>query len=158
MKKINFLVKLKKKEEIKLVEPSEDIKNSYLLRSNKSLGSARALKEINNLEDSVSMAYYSMYYSLLALLFRVGIKCENHTAAIMLLKEVFEQENDKISYAKKERIDKQYYVDFSITEEDVEEMIREAESFNRNLFNFIDKIGFGEIEKFRQAFLEVTGN
>jgi hypothetical protein len=28
-----------------------------------------------------------MYYMLLALLFRVGIKCENHSAGIMLLKQ-----------------------------------------------------------------------
>jgi len=39
------------------------------------------------LEEAVSMAYYSMYYSLLALLFRVGIKSENHTASIFLLRD-----------------------------------------------------------------------
>jgi len=39
------------------------------------------------------MAYYSMYYSVLALFFATGIKCENHTAAIILLREIFAIDN-----------------------------------------------------------------
>ncbi len=140
MKKTGFLVKLKKEKKIQVVEPSEEIKSAYLQRSEESLRSAKALFQINSLKDSVALTYYSMYYSSLALLFRIGIKCENHTGAIMLLKEIFGLDNKKIAAAKKERVDKQYYVDFSVTKEEVSEMIVVAEEFNSQLLHFIDTL------------------
>lgn len=80
------------------------------------------------------MSYYAMYNLLIALLFRVGIKCENHSGSILLLKLLFE--NDElfklISEAKKERIDKQYYVTTDkddITKEIAEELLNDAEDF-----------------------------
>ena len=111
MKKANFLNKLYRKEKLLLVEPSEEIKKAYLQSSDESISSVKALLEIGNLKDAVALAYYSMYYCLLALLFRIGIKCENHAAAIILLTEVFGIDNASISKAKGERIDNQYYVD-----------------------------------------------
>src|SRR3972149_8796449 len=118
MKKINFLIKLNKEEKLQEVEPSDEIKKAYLQRSSESLSSAKALMKIGNLKDAVALAYYSMYHCLLALLFGIGIKCENHEAGIILLKEVFEIDNTTISKAKAERVDKQYYVDFEVMRED----------------------------------------
>ena len=68
----------------------------------------------------------SMYHLLTSLLFKAGIKCENHTGAIIILKEIFEIDNKFILLAKKERVDKQYYVDFSVTKIEVEEFIKES--------------------------------
>ncbi len=90
MKKINFLIKLHKDNKLKEVEPIDEIKMAYLQRSDESISSAKALLKINNLKDAVALAYYSMYHSLLALLFRIGIKSENHAASIILLKEAFD--------------------------------------------------------------------
>ena len=98
-----------------------------------------------------------MYYSLLALLFRVGIKCENHSAAIILLKEVFNLNNEQISLAKKERVDKQYYVDFQITKEEVIEMVKIAENFNATLSHFIDSLGTSEVNSFRKNVSKLLG-
>ena len=80
------------------------------------------------------MSYYARYNLLLALLFKAGIKCENHSGSILLLKLLFEKSElyKIISDAKKERIDKQYYV---ITEKDeitgniAEELLTDAEGF-----------------------------
>src|SRR3989344_1991227 len=150
MKKAGFLARLKKEKKIQAVEPSEEIKTAYLQRSEESLRSAKALLQINNLKDAVALAYYSMYYSLLALLFRTGIKCENHTGAIMLLKEVFNIDNVKIAKAKKERIDKQYYVDFSVTKEEVNKMVQTAEEFNAEILDFIEKLDNDKIEIYQK--------
>ncbi|NOX71350.1 MAG: HEPN domain-containing protein [Candidatus Micrarchaeota archaeon] len=149
MKKSNFLAKLAKEKKIQIVEPSEDVKDAYIQRSAESMVSAKTLAGIGNLKDAVALAYYSMYYMLLALLFKVGIKCENHTGAIMLLKDVFGIDNKDISTAKKERVDKQYYVDFSVTKNEVDEMIRTAEDFNSQLLDFIEKLNRGDAERFR---------
>jgi len=119
MRRIKFLVKLVSEGRLESVEPSEKISISYLRKSESNLASAKILLENGHPEESVSLAYYSMYNALAALLFRIGIKCENHSASILLLKEVFRIDNSDISFAKKERIDKQYYVDFHATEEDV---------------------------------------
>ncbi|MCX6814716.1 MAG: HEPN domain-containing protein, partial [Candidatus Aenigmarchaeota archaeon] len=73
MAKQGFLVKLAEEGKLGMVEPSEEIKNSYIKKSESYLESARILLERGKLEESVSMAYYSMYHVLTALLFRTGI-------------------------------------------------------------------------------------
>ena len=129
-----FLNKLKKEEKLELVEPSEEICNSYSEKSVNCLKSAKLLLQNNLYENSIGQSYYAMYNILLALLFRVGIKCENHGGSILLLKLLF-SENDLytlISDAKKERIDKQYYVTTEkdeITKEIAEELLNDAENF-----------------------------
>jgi len=149
MKKSDFFNRLQEEGKLQLVPPSEEIMSSYLKKSDSHLVSAKLLLKNDRLEESVSLAYYSMYYMLLSLFFRVGIKCENHSAAIILLKELFKIDNSLISYAKKERIDKQYYVDFKITKEEVEELIEAAEIFNSIILDFIEKLNSEKIAEFR---------
>ena len=85
----------------------------------------------------------------MALFFASGIKCENHTAAIMLLKDVFGIDNFSIHFAKTERIDKQYYVESSPVRDDVVALIRTAESFNAGILDATDRLTNEKIESFR---------
>lgn len=96
------------------------------------------------------MAYYSMYYMVMALFFRNGIKCENHSATILLLKDVFDIDNAAISDAKRERIDKQYYVESSATREDVEDLIRTADLFTLSILDSIARITNEKIARHRE--------
>src|SRR3989344_8431002 len=131
MKRIQFLIKLKEENKIEVIETSENISNSYMQKSESHLESSKILLKSKKLEESVSMAYYGMYHSLQSLLFKCGIKCENHTASIILLRELF-KENElakEIEFGKKERIDKQYYTDFTLTELDCKDMIKKSEDF-----------------------------
>jgi uncharacterized protein (UPF0332 family) len=146
---MNFLIKLYKEGKLQLVEPSEEIKEAYLHKSSKSLSSAKALLKIGNLEDSVALAYYSMYHCLLALLFRTGIKCENHTGSIILLKNVFEIDNKNISNAKSERVDKQYYVDFDVSKDETKQAIEIAEDFIAEITDFIERLNHNKINDYR---------
>ena len=149
MKKSDFFNRLQEEGKLQLVQPSEEIMSSYLKKSDSHLASAKLLLKNDRLEESVSLTYYSMYYILLSLFFRVGIKCENHSVAIILLKELFNIDNSLISYAKKERIDKQYYVDFKIMKAEVEELIQAAEVFNSKILDFIEKLNSEKIAEFR---------
>ncbi len=103
------------------------------------------------------MSYYAMYNLLLALLFRAGIKCENHGGSILLLKLLF-QENGMyklISDAKKERIDKQYYVTTEkdeITKEIAEELLNNAEDFVLKMKVVIKNLNNDSIEELREKF------
>jgi len=131
MKKIGFLIKLSQEGILQIVEPSDEISESYIKKSESHFESAKILLKSEKLEESVSMAYYGMYHALLALLFKCGIKSENHSASILILKELFGKQDlaGEISFGKKERIDKQYYTDFKVTKQDCEDMIQKAENF-----------------------------
>jgi uncharacterized protein (UPF0332 family) len=142
----SFIKKIIKEEKIKLVETSKEVCQAYIIKSEKSLFSSKTLLKIGNIEDATALTYYSMYYSALAILFLVGIKSENHTATIILLKELFGIDNEGIKNAKSERIDKQYYVDFKASLEDVKEGIKIAETFNSIILDKIDRISKEEIK------------
>lgn len=150
MKKINFLIKLNKEGKLQEVGPSNEIKEAYLQRSNESLSSAKVLLKVGNLKDAVALAYYSMYHCLLAALFRIGIKCENHSASIIFLKEVFGADNTQISKAKSERVDKQYYVDFAVNQQEASNSIKMAEEFIAEMNNFIANLNEEKIKNYHE--------
>ncbi len=151
----NLISKLKKEKKLLIVEPSKEISQAYMEKSLKSLKSSKVLFKIKNLEDSIALAYYSMYFALLSLLFRVGIKSENHTVSIWLLKELFEINNKPIKKAKKERINKQYYVDSKVLEREVEDLIRDAEDFVTLIFNFIETLKQDDIDCYRKKAIKI---
>ncbi|MBS3124275.1 HEPN domain-containing protein [Candidatus Woesearchaeota archaeon] len=155
MTKVSFFSKLQKQKKLQLVQPSEELCKAYLEKSEKSLNSAKATFGIGSYEDAVALAYYSMYYVVLALLFKIGVKCENHTAAIILLEQIFDINNELIQKAKTERVDKQYYVDFSVTKEEVNATIKTTELFNTNLSNFIDTLNKPQKDKFQQKAIKM---
>ena len=152
MKEQKFLNKLHSEGKIKLVEPSEEIKKSYLGKSESNLVSAKILLENDKLEEAIALTYYSMYNILTALLFKIGIKCENHSASIIFLKEIFDTDNSDIFKAKKERIDKQYYTDFGVKKEEVEEAIENAVEFNNKILDFMSKLNYSDVQKYREKF------
>jgi uncharacterized protein (UPF0332 family) len=150
MKKRNLFEQLHKEAKLLLVDPSDDIKDAYLKKSESGLSSAKILLEKEKLEESISLAYYSMYYITLALFFKTGIKCENHSATIILLKRIFGIDNSHISFAKRERVDKQYYVDFHIAKKDVKDLIGITEEYNAKIYDCIDRLSNDEIEGYRK--------
>lgn len=155
MRKNSFLSDLKKEGKLELVESSEEVCESYLEKADDCVASAKILLANNLYENSVGMSYYAMYNSLIALLFRVGIKCENHSASILLLKLLFGKMDlfKPISEAKEERIDKQYYVTTEkneVTKEITEKLSVSAEEFVVKMKLVITNLGSEEIEEYRK--------
>ena len=158
MKELDFLNSLKEKNKLELVESSEEICNSYLEKAENCMRSAKLLSENDLYENSVSTAYYTMYNSIIALLFRIGIKSENHSGSIILFKKLFDEPNlvGLISFAKKERIDKQYYVNskknIDLTIESTKDMVEKAENFLISIKIVIKNLNNGNINKIRGIF------
>lgn len=155
-----FLNRLKEEEKLELVESSDDICQSYSEKSADCLRSARLLLQNSLYENSIGMSYYAMYDLILALLFKIGIKCENHNASILLLKLLFCEDNlyNIISDAKKERIDKQYYVTSEkdeITTEIAEELLKNAEEFSLKVKLLIKNLNNESTEELREKFLDI---
>jgi len=160
MRKIQFLIEMKEKEKLEIIDPSEDITISYLNKSDSHLESAKILLKSKKFEETVSMAYYSMYHCLLALLFKYGIKSENHAVSIILLNELFHEKElaEIISFGKSERIDKQYYTDFKISEKDALEMIKKTEDFTIRCRLVIKNTDKDKIIKIRNEFTSSLDN
>ena len=163
MKELSFLKKLKKKGIIELVEFSEEMKSSYLIKAENCFKSAKILFQSQLYENSTSEAYYCMYNSLLALLLKIGIKSENHTASIILLDKLFGNKDlvKIISWAKEERIDKQYYVEtqqiVKATKESCNEMILKSEDFLVKMKLTISELNNEKISSARKTFVEMLG-
>lgn len=153
-----FLKKLKKEGKLKLVEPSEEMKSSHLLKAENCIKSSKILLQNSLYENSTSEAYYCIYNSLLALLFKIGIKSENHSASIILFNKLFNnKELAKIAFwAKEERIDKQYYVEtqqiIKATKESCNDMILKAENFFLKLRLILKEINNEKIVSVRRLF------
>ncbi|MEA3329850.1 MAG: HEPN domain-containing protein [Nanoarchaeota archaeon] len=161
MKEIIFLKKLKKTGKLELVESSDEMKSSYLIKAENCLKSSKILFQNELYENSTSEAYYCIYNSLLALLFKVGIKSENHSASIILLEKLFgNKELAKIAlWAKEERIDKQYYVEtqqiIKATKESCNEMILKAEDFLLKMKIIINQLNNNKVGQIRESFKEL---
>lgn len=161
MKSLDFLNKLKEEGKLELVELSEEISKSYLIKSDKCIKVAELAYNAGIYENAVSEAYYSIYNSVLSLFFKCGIKCENHTGAVILIKEIFMlKELSKIfSELKKDRIDNQYYVTTiqteQISKEKCNERIKTAKEFNIKLKSYADNLKIQEINKIRAKIKEL---
>ncbi len=164
MNKIIFLKKLKYAGKLELVEPSEEMKLSYLTKAENCLKSSKILFQNELYENSTSEAYYCIYNSLLALLFKIGIKSENHSASIFLFDKLFDNKElvKIVLWAKKERIDKQYYVEtqqiLKATKESCNEMILKAEDFLLRLRVIVSELNNEKIIGIRKLFEELLGN
>ena len=161
MKNSNFLIKLKKNESLKLVEPSDEISKSYLIKSDKCLQVAKLAYGAGIYENAVAEAYYSLYNTVMSLFFMCGIKCENHSGAVILIKSLFhlEKQHDVFSEFKKDRIDNQYYIPIldsePINKEKCDERINTAQKFNLELRTYMGNLTILEINTIRQNFEQI---
>ncbi|MBU0471611.1 MAG: HEPN domain-containing protein [Nanoarchaeota archaeon] len=161
MKKLSFLAKLKKEKKLKLVEPSEEIAKSYLIKSEKCIQVAKLAYEAGIYENAVSEAYYSIYNTVMTLFFKCGIKCENHSGSVLLIKELFQFQKlySIFSEFKKDRIDNQYYMPVIDTEpidkEKCNERIKTAQRFSIELRSYANKITTQYIKNIREQFKKI---
>lgn len=130
MKKIKWCVE--QKNGIELIEPNTNLSKAYVLKAENSLKAVAALK--NNPEWEISSAYYTMYFSLYAILMKIGIKCEIHSCTISFmanfLNDYFSKEDiELIQKSQKARIDLQYYSDRVISDELYDLIIRNTAKF-----------------------------
>lgn len=162
MAKYNFLFKLMKEGVLDLVDLSEQISKSYLIKSDNCKIAAKAVFDAGIYENAVSEAYYSMYNTVMALFYKCGIKCENHSAAVILIQKLFNLEKLYLVFAemKKERIDNQYYVPLEnalpLSKEQCEERLKQSSKFNSLLRFHIEKLTIEDIKEIRKKFIELS--
>jgi len=82
----------------------------------------------------ITTAYYAMYFSLYAVLTRIGIQCENHSCTILLMEQLLSdyftpEEATLVEKARGARVDAQYYVSREIPDLFCDQLIRAAPRF-----------------------------
>ena len=112
-----------RKDGIRLINPNENLSLGYIQMAENAIGTMNREK-ILNLQFAISAGYYSLYYSLYAVLMKIGIKCEIHACTLefmkWLLMDFYSKEDlNAIKIAFNTRNISQYYVDKIVPKEDV---------------------------------------
>jgi len=109
MKKINSCFKVKKG--LRLVDPNENISNSYLEFAEKTLSMIKFLIDGKDYLWASVRIYYCSYYCIYSFLQRIGVKSENHDCSIEVSKFLLGKDFIRdIESFKEGRIESQYYL------------------------------------------------
>lgn len=105
---------LKQSKGIRLVKPSENLVRAYLEKSRNALKSMEVNAKAGIVEWAVSASYYAKYFSVYALLSKIGVKCEIHDCTIALFNHLFIDSVSpklvqELQQSKEDRIEMQYY-------------------------------------------------
>ena len=144
----------RKKEGLSLIEPNSDLANAYIKKAEEALESMR----VNTIKDwKISTAYYTIYFSLYAILMKLGVKCEIHSCTIeftkRFLKEYFEETELYFTEdSLKARIDSQYYIDRTVPDEQYNKMIQKTPEFLVKCKSIIIKLNEKKVNEIRDEF------
>src|SRR3989338_290781 len=123
----------KQKNGIELIESNSNLSQEYIEKAENALRAVNALE--GNKEWQISSAYYAMYFSLYAILMKIGVKCEIHACTIEIMKKTLTKyfSNEEINLLQKSltaRIDAQYYTDRDVEDEQRIAMVENASKFH----------------------------
>ncbi|MBS3162953.1 HEPN domain-containing protein [Candidatus Woesearchaeota archaeon] len=140
---------------IELVEPNDNLAKAYIKKAEDSLSASLNLD--NNKDWKISSLYYTMYFSVYAVLLKIGIKCEIHSCTIAfaehILKDYFKPEEIEIlKKSMKARIDVQYYTDRNISDSLYQKMIKNAPIFIARCKDIITRFTEQDISRIRKDF------
>jgi len=146
-----------KKGGLSLIESNSNLAEAYIKKSEEALESMR----VNIIKDwRISTAYYTLYFSLYSILTKIGIKCEIHSCTIefarRFLKDYFnDEELDFIEDSLKARIDSQYYIDRTVSDEQYNKMIMKAPEFLVKCKSILIKLNEKKVNEIREDYWKV---
>jgi len=149
MDKINWCIK--QKDGISLVEPNSNLAGAYIKKAEDSLLSI----SINQVKEwKIATAYYTSYFSVYAIMQKIGIKCEIHTCTIefvkLFLKEFFtDEEIEFLEDSFIARRDSQYYIDREVSDEKYKLMLEKTPLFFVKCKSLLSKINENKINEIR---------
>ena len=153
MERISWCIK--KREGLQLITPNINLSNAYLKKAEEALESIK----LNTIKDwKISTSYYTLYFSVYALLMKIGVKCEIHSCTISFAKafliEFFEEKDlDFLEASLKARIDSQYYVDRIVPDEQFKKMLVVAPEFLIKCKSILVQLNDKKIKELRSIFI-----
>ncbi|MFH1455343.1 MAG: HEPN domain-containing protein [archaeon] len=151
-KKLKWCFKLK--EGLRIVEPNERLAKAYLRESKSSLERAEKDFKDDDLLWATVIIYYADYYALYSFLQKIGVKCENHSCSIEVVKTMLGKEQVKtIEKHKDKRIDAQYYMKID-KQKEVAQMLQECKTFVAEFDQIVENLSEKDIKNFRKDLKE----
>ncbi|MEK6817629.1 MAG: hypothetical protein AABX80_02400 [Nanoarchaeota archaeon] len=135
---------------LKIDEPNDNLAKEYLQSAEETLLVLQDIKNKSNMWLATTK-YYCEYFSIYALLQKIGIKCEIHECTIEIsklleeIKIIPESYSKKLEDDKELRLDNQYY----LKNRPVEINVRELSEFILTIKNKVNSITLNEINKAR---------
>jgi uncharacterized protein (UPF0332 family) len=148
---------LSQKDGLRIIEPNENVSKSYICMAEESIS---VLKNIGESRIwSATTAYYVFYYSLYALMLRIGVKCGIHSCSIGFMKKHLSELYSKIDIEMFEksfsaRIDLQYYSNRPVDDGVINETKKYCVDFFVKTKDILSKIGEEEINEIRRGLNE----
>ena len=142
---------------LEIVEPNKNLAQAYIKKAEDALESMHLVKSKDWI---VSIAYYSMYFSLYAIMMRVGIKCGIHSCSLEFMKHQLkgyfnDKECEFLTKSMQARIDKQYYTNRDVRDTQYEEMRKKVPLFLVKCKEIIEKMTEEEIGNLRSKLKEL---
>ena len=143
----------KQKDGIRLVEPNNNLASSYMKMAEDAIGTMNRERNYNSM-FAISACYYSMYYSLYAVLMKIGIKCEIHSCTLefmkVMLSKFYSVEDIKtIKIAFDARSIAQYYADKVVSKEDSNLIMVKAPLFLSKSRDILNKLNENDVKEIR---------
>jgi len=142
---------------IELIEPNQNMSASYEAMARESI------IIIDNVKQSkiwtATTTYYIFYYSLYALMMRIGIKCEIHSCSLEFMRQCLEEfysplDIKRIESAFSARIDLQYYANRAVDASIIEENKKYCTGFYLKTKDAIVKINENQVKNIRKKISE----
>ena len=142
---------------ISLIEPNENLSGAYVAKAKESIEVMRTLQSKSQ-TWATSACYYSIYYSLYAVMMKLGVKSEIHSCSITFMRYAlmkFYKEEDIILLERAfgARIDHQYYVSRIPDAQKFDDLYDNAVLFYEKSQNVLSEID----EKFVKSVREKLG-
>lgn len=145
---------LKQKGGLELIKPNENMAESYLKMAEESI---EVLKDITRSNIwTATTSYYIFYYSLYALMLRIGVKCEIHSCSLQFMKQVLadfysREDVDMIYKAFHARIDLQYYANRPVDKQAIEDVRKYCKGFFIKTQDIISRVTEEQIKEIRNS-------
>ena len=144
---------------ISLIAPNETLASAYLKKAEEAL---ETMQTITARDWRITTAYYAMYFSLYAVLTRLGIRCENHSCTILLMERLLSNyftpaEVTLVERARGARVDAQYYISREVPDPLCEELIRAAPRFLVKCAAIVSAMNERTVGTLRKRLMEALG-
>ncbi|MFA5797371.1 MAG: hypothetical protein WC916_05025 [Candidatus Woesearchaeota archaeon] len=142
---------------IRIINPSEAYALAYLRMADESIRALSDIKE--SLVWKAAASYYIFYYSLYAVMMRIGVKCEIHACSIAFMKRYlmnyYSSEDARIiETAFTVREDTQYYVDRPINTVQIDAIAVYCLQFCAKTRRILTALTNQEISSLRKTLME----
>ena len=143
---------------IMLIEPNDDLASAYL---RKSADAMEAMHSVASRDWKISAGYYSLYFSLYAVLMKTGIKSENHGCTIEIMQHILmdfftREECELMDTARQARVESQYYTTSEVTSAFEDTLAKQVPRFLVKCQGVVDRLDTKKVRKIRNTYLELT--